>query len=196
MKNKAEVVELTKHGFKIYETNPSVDNGFNARKRYAKPAKIGNANIMVSPVCGEVIESGYFAFVQEKEVDNEEFIKTYIGGVKNSSGLNKAGGTILRYVHESIFGLDAKNKDTVEINWIRVQRWDSELTKPTYFRGMNDLLTKGFIFRSIDADIYFINVRYMFNGDRLILAQSYRRKAIKSQQKSDIQDEHLVKGWK
>jgi hypothetical protein len=41
---------------------------------------------------------------------------------------------------------------------------------------MNELLEKGFLYRSLAADMYFVNVRFMFNGDRMALVHSYRRK--------------------
>jgi hypothetical protein len=38
------------------------------------------------------------------------------------------------------------------------------------------VLEKGFLYRSLAADMYFVNVRFMFNGDRMALVHSYRRK--------------------
>jgi hypothetical protein len=56
------------------------------------------------------------------------------------------------------------------------KRWKSDLAERTYYRGMNELLAKGFLFRTLAADQYFVNVRFMFNGDRMILMESYRKK--------------------
>jgi hypothetical protein len=59
-------------------------------------------------------------------------------------------------------------------------------SKTTYYRGLNELLDQGFLFRSYDSnDHYFVNVRYMFNGDRMVLVQGYRLKG------TNIQD-HLL----
>jgi hypothetical protein len=33
-----------------------------------------------------------------------------------------------------------------------------------------------FLFRTMAADAYFVNVRFMFNGDRMVLGQAYRRR--------------------
>ena len=52
----------------------------------------------------------------------------------------------------------------------------------TYFRGTNELLAKGFIFRSHSADVYFVNVRFFFNEERMVLVQSYRYKGRRSAQ--------------
>jgi hypothetical protein len=46
---------------------------------------------------------------------------------------------------------------------------------------MSELLEKGFLFRSMAADMYFVNVRYMFNGNRMVLVESYRRKGSATQ---------------
>jgi hypothetical protein len=40
---------------------------------------------------------------------------------------------------------------------------------------MNELLEKAFLFRSIAADVYFVNVNFMFNGDRMVVVKAYRR---------------------
>jgi hypothetical protein len=61
------------------------------------------------------------------------------------------------------------------LNYFVAQRWREDLTRRTYERGMKELLEKEFLFRSVSSDMYFVNIRYIFNGDRLVLAQSYQR---------------------
>jgi hypothetical protein len=47
--------------------------------------------------------------------------------------------------------------------------------------GMSELLEQGFLFRSMAADMYFVNVRFMFNGNRMVLVESDRRKGSATQ---------------
>jgi hypothetical protein len=184
-------VELTRRGYKVYVSNPSLSDSLPTRISHSKPTKLGDA-YMVAPGTGEVISSGAFAFVQDKEVDNEEFVKIYLAGIRKYGELKKAGATLFEYIYEAMSGVDAKDKDTVEINLFFVQRWRPAVTRPTYFRGMKELLDKGFIFRSPSADVYFVNVRFMFNGNRLVLVQSYRRKASKGSHKVESQHELML----
>jgi hypothetical protein len=175
----ASDVEFTRRGYKIYETNPSLSDHLPTRISHSKPSKLGDA-YMVAPGTAEIVARGAFGFVQEKEVDTEEFVKIYLAGIRKYGELSKAGAIMFEYVYEFMSGVRAKDKDTVDINLLLAQRWRPSLTRATYFRGMNELLNKGFIFRSLSADLYFVNIRFMFNGDRLVLVQSYRRKAKKA----------------
>ena len=61
------------------------------------------------------------------------------------------------------------------LSYLLARRWKPDLAERTYFRGMHELLAKDFIFRTLAADVYFVNVRFMFNGDRMVLGQAYRR---------------------
>ena len=53
---------------------------------------------------------------------------------------------------------------------------------------MRELLAKGFLYRTMAADVYFVNVRFMFNGDRLVLAKTYRRKGASTQQELPLEE--------
>jgi hypothetical protein len=179
------VATLTRYGHTIYEVNPSLTNALPVRIKSSKPVKHGGA-FMVAPGSGEVIGRGAFGFVEEKEIDSEEFVKIYLAGIRQYGELSKAGALLFEFVYKEISGRDSKDKDTVALNFLLAQRWKSDISKRTYERGMNELLEKGFLFRSITADIYFVNVRFMFNGDRMVLVQSYRRKGTKSSAQAEL----------
>ncbi len=165
----------TRRGFPLYEVNPSLSDRFPARIKSAKLSKAGDA-YMIAPGTGEVIAQGAFAFVEEKEVDSEQFVKMYLAGIQRYGELSKAGALLFEFVYREISGKEGKDKDTVVINYLLALKWKPDLAERTYYRGMSELLEKGFLFRSIATDIYFVNVRFMFNGDRMALVQSYRRK--------------------
>jgi hypothetical protein len=141
---------------------------------------------MVAPGSGEVISRGAFGFVEEKEVDSEQFVKIYLAGVRQYGELSKAGALLFEFVYKEISGRDSKDKDTVTLNFLLAQRWKDDLSRRTYERGMNELLEKGFLYRSLAADMYFVNVRFMFNGDRMVLVQSYRRQGSKSSAQAEL----------
>ncbi|MHC5853566.1 hypothetical protein [Nostoc sp.] len=172
---KGQTTQLTRYGHPIYEVNPSLSEPLPVRIRPSKPSKVGDA-YMVVPGTGEVVGRGAFAFVQEKEVDSEEFVKVYLAGVRQYAELSKSGALLFEFVYKEISGRSSKDKDTVTLNYLLAKRWKEDLSRRTYERGMNELLEKDFLYRSLAADVYFVNVRFMFNGDRMVLVQSYRRK--------------------
>jgi hypothetical protein len=176
-----------RHGQKIYRTNPSLMDGLPTRIIPQRPTKMGDA-YLIAPDTGQVLSKGMMSFVAEKEVDTEEFVKIYLAGIRKYGELKKAGAMIFEFVYHTISGKNGKGNDTVAINWTLANEWKPDLTRPTYQRGMNELLNKEFIFRTVTADYYFVNVRYMFNGDRIALVQSYRRKERKNE-KALLQNE-------
>lgn len=169
--------EIQRRGHTLYETNPSIADRIPTRIVHTKPNKNSETYMLVAPGTGEVVGKGAFAFVHEKEVDTEEFMKIFADGLSTHGQLTKPGQRMLLYVFHAMSGLKGKDKDKFEVNFEMARKWNPALGRQAYFNGMKDLLAKGFIFRSLAADVYFVNVRFMFNGDRIALVQSYRRRS-------------------
>ncbi len=173
-KEDANPVVLKRRGFPVFESNPSVGD-FPVRIRKTKQSHAQEV-YMVAPGTGEVLARGDFAFMKEKEVDSEEFVKVYLDGVRKYGELKKAGALLFEFVYRELSGKNAKDKDTIMLSYLLARRWKPDLAERTYFRGMHELLAKDFLFRTMAADVYFVNVRFMFNGDRMVLGQAYRRR--------------------
>lgn len=163
---------LTRYGKVIYETNPSIVGNFPIRIK-PKQQKKGVQAYMVSQGTGDVIAQGSFSFVEEIAVDEAQFVKIYLDGIRQHTQLTKAGAELFEFVYREMSGLKGKDKDTVIINLLLAQRWKPALSKRTYERGINELLEKEFLFRSLAADMYFINIRFMYNGNRINKVKSY-----------------------
>ena len=170
-----EVGKPTRRGFPIYDENPSVVAAMPTRIVPRKTSRLGSA-YMVAPGTGEVVAKGSFGFVEETEVDNEKFVKVYLEGIRQYGQLSKAGALLFEFVYRQISGMEGRDRDTVSLNHYIALKWKPDLPRSTYYRGMNELLEKEFLFRSAAADVYFVNVRFMFNGDRLVVVKAYRRK--------------------
>lgn len=170
---------ITKFGFPVYETNPSVTNEIPTRVK--KTDKGQNSNFsMIAPDTGELVANGALCFVEEKEVDTEEFVKVYKDGIRQMNKLTKPGFELFTYVYDEIVGKNGVNKDTIALNAYHIQKWKPDMSARTYNRGLHELLQKKILFRSITRDVFFINVRYLFNGDRMGLVKLYRRRINKS----------------
>jgi hypothetical protein len=57
------------------------------------------------------------------------------------------------------------------------------MRQPSFYRGLLEFLDRGFLFRTPWEGTYFINVCYLFNGDRLAFVKGYQRKNGKSSAK-------------
>jgi hypothetical protein len=182
---------LVLRGRTLHESNPSLAGRFSSR--LASTQIMGTKRTyMVSQNTGEILGEGAFGFVEEREVDSEQFVKVYLDGIKQYAQLSKAGAMLFEYLYYEISGSSAKDRDTVILNYRLVQRWKSNLARRTYTRGLSEMLDKEFIFKSLAADMYYVNVRYMFNGDRMVLVKAYRRKGTTQQQELALEPPLLL----
>ena len=175
MNDESQKSLTTRRGFPVFLTNPSVSEGLPSKISQRKKTKPMDA-YMISPGSGEILSKGAFSFVEEEEVDSEQFVKVYYQGIKRHSEMSKAGMLLFDFIYDSLRGSKGKDKDTVLLNFTVINLWNPSLSRATYFRGMKELLEKGFLFRSVSTDDYFVNVRFMFNGSRVNLIKSYRIK--------------------
>ena len=188
-----EVTQPTRRGFPVYDHNPSIVGPLPTRITPKRTNTMGQA-YMVAPGTGEVVAKGSFGFVEVQEVDSEKFVKVYLDGIKQYGQLAKAGATMFEIVYRQISGLEGRDRDKVTLNHYLAQKWKPDLPRSTYYRGMNELLEKEFLYRSPAADVYFVNVRFMFNGDRLVVVKAYRRKGSATQAELPLFEQRQLPG--
>lgn len=158
-----------KFGHPIYETNPSVPASHHIGK--IKKVRYGNdqKGFYVDNGSGEILNVGGAAFYEFEEVDDTRFVKMYLAGVKQAAELSKAGLALFEVVYRLI---QAKPGD----DRVHLSYYTSGLSKSQYYRGQKELLDKGFLFKSQFDGMFFVNITYMFNGDRIAFVKGYRRK--------------------
>src|ERR1700680_1856833 len=61
---------------------------------------------------------GDFGFMEENEVDSEEFVKVYLDGVRKYGELKKAGALLFEFVYRELSGKNAKDKDTIVLSYL------------------------------------------------------------------------------
>ncbi len=169
----AEVIRQ-KRGVPVYTTNPSVP----AREdisRYRR-TRIGTEQrgLVIDGGTGEVLGRGGAYAYEFEEVDKERFVKLFLSGLKQAAGLSKAGLAVFEVVYQQI--RENRNSDKVQLSFYRAGQQIKELNDRTYQRGLRELLDKEFLFRSPEDGTFFVNIRYMFNGDRLAFVKAYHLK--------------------
>lgn len=152
-----------------YEENPSVPVASQSTK--IAPRRITNKagdKCMIVSETGEVLApAGFHEIV---EVDRTQFVKLYVGGVAAVNDLSAAGSKVFKVVYSLIL----KNPNTDRI--LMHNKVVKSIPKTTFEKGLTELLSKEILYRSTFPNQFFLNVNYIFNGDRLALVKEYRLK--------------------
>jgi hypothetical protein len=158
-----------KYGVKVYQTNPSIPSETEIKR--GKRAQIGTdmRGLVVDTGSGEILGHGGAIAYEWEEVDKERFVKLYLAGLKQAAGLSKAGLAVFETVYSRV--RERPGQDTVPLD-----SFSSGLHPVTYRRGLRELLEKEFLFRSPNPGLFFVNIRFMFNGDRLAFVKGYKLK--------------------
>lgn len=158
-----------KHGIPVYSSNPSIPSESEIKK--GKRTQIGTETkgLVVDTGSGEILGHGSAFAYEWEEVDKERFVKLYLAGLKQAAGLSKAGLSVFELVYAEVRENPGKDE-------IKLSQSTSPLTPVTYRRGVRELLEKEFIFRSPYDGVFFVNIKFMFNGDRLAFVKGYRLK--------------------
>jgi hypothetical protein len=169
----------TKRGFPVYRTNPSVPqaNSLPTRtKRINVPG--GRGSVIVDNCTGELKGIGGLGFWWEEEVDTTRFVKLFLDGIKQTAGLSKTGIQVFELVYHEMRA--NPGRDEIKLNQYVAK--DHNINDRTYQRGVRELLEKEFLYRSPSDGVFFVNIRFMFNGDRLAFVKSYHLKGASQQQ--------------
>lgn len=163
---------LSKRGER-YESNPFVaDASLNTtegmRRRNLK-SKDGT-QLMITSQAGEVVAP--VGFWQTQEVDQTQFVKLYINGVKAFADLTSAGAKVFELLYVEV----QKNigKDQIWLTFPSIDQRLTKVSKAVFYRGMKELLDKKFIAESLTPGLYYLNPDYMWNGNRLAFVKEYR----------------------
>lgn len=158
-----------KFGQPVYPSNPSVpDEGEIKRGRRAQ---IGTdrQGMVIDSGTGEILGHGGAIAYEWEEVDKERFVKLYLEGLKQAVGLSKAGLAVFQIVYDQV--RENKGRD-----YVLISAATSGLVQQTYSRGLRELIDREFLFRSDNPGLFWVNIRFMFNGDRLAFVKGYRLK--------------------
>jgi hypothetical protein len=174
-----------KRGFPVYRTNPSVPqaNGLPTRARRINVPG-GKGSVIVDNSSGEIKGIGGMAFWWEEEVDTTRFVKLFLDGIKQAAGLSKSGMQVFELVYHEVRA--NPGQDEIKLNQYVAK--DHGISDRTYQRGVRELLEKEFLYRSPSDGVFFVNIRFMFNGDRLAFVKSYHLKDANRQQELPLTD--------
>ena len=190
---KKSIVEekpVSRRGMTLHAKNPFlVDASVNSKtgtKRLSN--KKGDKFMIVSDSGETVAPAGFHEIV---EVDKTQFVKLYINGVKAFQGLKSAGAKVFEIIYRAV--QDAVGSDRIYLHFMSIEQNITPISRATFDRGMTELLEKNFIAESLEPGMYFLNIDYLFNGNRLAFIKEYRIKSIddtieQSKAKKEVDD--------
>ena len=165
------VTGKSRRGVPRYLNNPSVSVAYDiTRIRTRKITNETKDSAFIVSEHGEVLSTAHFYDVIS--VDKTQFIKLYIQGVKALQGLTSAGTKVFELLYYEMQKKPCVDK--VYLHFATVQKNGNTMSLATFKRGMNELIAKEFLYESVEPFFYFININYVFNGDRLAFVKEYR----------------------
>jgi hypothetical protein len=177
MEEKNIATSLSKRGLR-YASNPFVyyalKNTNHGVKRITD--KTGTKMMLVAENTGEIVSHGA-GFWQIQDVDKTQFVKLYINGVKAFKDLSGSGTKVFEILYLKV--QDSIGKDELWLTFPSIDQTITPIGETTFYRGMKELLKKGFIAESQTPGLYFLNPDYMWNGDRLAFVKEYRSHNVK-----------------
>lgn len=185
MKEPSQLPIAEKRGRPIYSENPSVPNS-NALSTKRRRRQIGTEHkgIVIDNGSGEVLGEGAAVVYEWEEVDDERFVKLFMGGMKKAFGISKAGATLFEMVYEQM--RNNHNSDQVRLS---IHTAPKGYKKSAFYKGVGELLDREILYRTPYDGLFFVDINCMFNGDRLAFVKGYTRKKT---QKKDPKQTDLI----
>jgi hypothetical protein len=162
-----------------YKENPFIDKlmeelkPVKKRKFVLDSSKSIEHNI-VTGSSGEIV--GTTSLFTVVEIDPEPFVKMYKDSIKSFWGLTEASYKVLDYIKEVLI----PDKDEFYLYAPDVMEYTKYKQRRSIESAVNQLISKEIIAKSIKPNMYFINPTVLFNGDRLIIANAYVKRKVKS----------------
>jgi len=147
--------------FDSYESNPFFklieEGGYIAKQQGAK-FKASN-NEIVDKNTGQM-STVYVKEEKKKYIDKREFVKLTATGFDSVADLSSSELRLLMYI---FFMLRVSN-DKVEIKVSDVMRYSGYSTRKPVYKALTGLLNRGFLAKSTEKNMYFINILLFYKG--------------------------------
>jgi hypothetical protein len=152
-----------------YSTNPFIGEELFQIDKGKKTVIAGTTKqVLVDTDTGNV--EGITLLHKYKEIDKEAFVKLFIKEIEALFGLSKTGLKVFGYILQSL----RINEGTIYLNLIDVMAYCGYKSKMQCYRGLGELLANKIIAMSDQPNLWFINPKIVFNGDRIAFIKQYK----------------------
>lgn len=163
-----------RRGVVLYEENPFVNPEFIDTVKTRVKRQTNQKGDMYVRAADGVAVGDAAGFWQAYEVESTQFVKLFVRGVKAFKELTGAGTKVFELLYMVM--QKAIDKDRVYLSYAGFDENTIDMSRSTFARGLSELIDKGFLAPAVAPGWYWLNPNYVFNGDRLILVNEYRRK--------------------
>jgi hypothetical protein len=88
--------------------------------------------------------------------------------------LKSPGKKVFQLIYDELYGAKGMGKTQIVLAYEMLSEAQRKnLSRATFFQGINDNLKHNIIAETYTAGVYFINPAYIFNGDRLAMVREY-----------------------
>lgn len=164
-----------KRGVQRYKSNPFIGATIANTRSGSKKLydTTGHKMMVVSGETGEILAPA--GFWQYQEVDKTQFVKLYINGVKAFKDLTNAGAKVFELLYIRL--QENIGKDQILMSYPSVDQELTPIGRTTFYKGVTELVAKGFVAESVVPGVFYVNPDYLWNGDRLAFVKEYRKGA-------------------
>lgn len=160
-----------------YAENPFMNNGsLDQLPKTTKQLQAPKRAAVFEPATGQQIGE-CDGFYRRTEVDATQHIKLYLEGTGALARLTKPGLAVFQIMYCQM--LKSFDKDKIMMTALIARKYG--ISRTTYFAGITSLIETGFIAKTDIPPLYWINPKYIFNGNRLRFVQDYDLKADKDE---------------
>lgn len=177
-----EKEKKSRRGLVKHKENPFLEDTVASTKTRSRKITntTGDRLMVVSENSGEVV-APMAGFWHTEEVDKTQFVKLYVNGVKAFKELTSAGTKVFELLY---LGMQKNiGKDQIHLSFSGIDQDVSPISEATFYRGMKELMEKGFMAESMSTNVYYVNPDFVWNGDRLAFVKDYRLKRTKEVKK-------------
>lgn len=158
---------------KTYAENPSIKTATLNTKKGCKLI-FGHNNeqeIVIKNSQTEEYETAVIDFTTKKIVDRSQFIKVYINAFPVLSDLKNSTKIVYQYILLQVskeVGRDIFHFSFRDYCQLCEQNLSLiKVSEKTYYNAIQELLDKEILYKCTSPSLFFINIDYIFNGDRL-----------------------------
>jgi hypothetical protein len=119
---------------------------------------------------------------QYQYLEDREFLKVFISANDVLSSLRNSAQVVFEYIFKTLQTSSSYNRTIIDVGWKTYQTFcryndvAEEVSEKTFYRARKELIEKRIIAETEITGIYFFNLNYFFNGDRLVVVKEYIRK--------------------
>lgn len=162
-----------------YNGNPFIDDELLLQLSGLKNVRYTqqSRNAIVDTATGEY-EPATLQVIKTIKADKEKFVKLYTTHLRVFFELTANSNKLLQYIFHKV-QTEAKDTDQIYINYTDADEFytnhNLKISESAFFKGLKELVEKQFLAYSIKTNIFYINPKLFFNGDRVEFITTFEK---------------------